>query len=292
MRTPQGFEMQKHPLRHKMYYAAGLSAVTTGKNTASFMVLRQYNGGTTLNTIVVNPKHTGYVRETGCIVQPNSIIDRLRIKLNFSLTEAGQAENGPIKVWWQPIFFSFGEKLDAADDDTGTTVAAILELIKDATKEDVTPLFNNIKHDVLGVSDRSHPITTINTGTETIGMLNMDTDLTSEGLTWDDELVQTAMQRYTNKGALKACLGRRRFMTLDKNHLHQSYFINKRPPRAVTRIVPYSYMAIVVHVPLVTDDDQFYFNQVLVADLAQIGVTCKIQYHEWNNEHHQESTGP
>ncbi len=44
MRTPQGFEPQKHPLRHKMYYAAGLSVTTTGKNSVMFTVIRNYKG--------------------------------------------------------------------------------------------------------------------------------------------------------------------------------------------------------------------------------------------------------
>ncbi len=288
MIPPRGFSEPKHPLRHKMYYAASLSPITGTLNTCSFQVLRHYVTSIDPDTIIVNPKRTDYDEETGSVVNKDSIIDRLRIKLNFSLTKNGIDTGSPFKCWWQPIFFSFPEKLDAADKDTGTTVATILQLIKDATKEDVTPLFNNVKHSILGASDRLHPVSTVNS-TETFTTLNMDTDLKSEGITWDDALLQNAMIRYTNKGALKACLGRRRFFTLSLNKLHHSEFINKRPPRAVRRIMPYSYMAIVCHVPLVTGDDQYYFAQDLTATIGYVGVTCKIRYHEWNNLHNQDS---
>ncbi len=290
MRTPQGFEPQKHPLRHKFYYAAGLNPLTTGKNTCSFAIIRNYKTADNPDTVDVNPKHAGFLKETGAICNPMSIIDRLTIKLNFNYTEDAGLDQTPIKCWWQPIFFSFPEKLDAADEVTTTTVATILQLVKDATQEDVTPLFNNIKHSQTADSDRGHPFSTVNL-TETFAIMNMDTSAASEGITWDDDLVQSAMQYYSNKGALKACLGRRRFMTLSTNHRNQSYFINKQPPRAVRRIMPYSYMAIICHVPFVTDDDQYYFSKPVTADVAYIGVTCKVRYHEWHNEHNQDLTG-
>jgi len=291
MREPAGFEPQKHPLFHKMYYAAGLSPVTVGKNTCSFAVIRNYKGAVNPDTIDVNPKHTNFLKEGGAVCNPMSIIDRLTIKLNFSYTEDANNDQTPLKCWWQPIFFSFPEKLDAADEVSTTTVATILQLVKDATQEDVTPLFNNLKHSVVGASDRSHPVSTVNLAESALTHLNMDTNATSEGVTWDDDLVQSAMQYYTNKGALKACLGRRRFFTLHANKRQQSYFVKKRPPRAVRRIMPYSYMAIICHVPLVSEDDQTYFSKACSIDVAYVGVTCKIRYHEWHNEHNQDLTG-
>ncbi len=192
MRTPAGFEPQKNPLRHKFYYAAALSCVTTGKNSAMFLVVRNYLGANNPDTIDVNPKHADFDKETGAVCNPMSIIDRLTIKLSFTRAENVAAEAGPLKCWWQPIFVSFPEKLDAADEFTSTTVAAILNLVKDATQEDITPLFNNIKHQTTpGASDRNHPISTVNL-TDSITTLNMDTNLTSEGVTWDDDLMQKA----------------------------------------------------------------------------------------------------
>ncbi len=293
MRTPAGFEMQKHPLRHKFMYRIGLSLATGTINSAYLLLIRNYKTLNAASGIEVNPKHANFAVETGTMCAPNSIIDRLTIKLDFSYTEDNQSKSQgtSCKLWWQPIFFSFPEKLDAADDVSTTTVAAILQLVKDATEEDVTPLYNNVKHSTAGSSDKLQAVSTINK-TETFGMLNMDTSLATEGVTWDDDLLQSAMQYYTNKGALKACLGRRRYMTLSGNHRHKSYYIAKKPPRAVRRIVPYSFMAILVHMPLISDDDQLYHSLSPDATIAYVGVTAKIRYHEWNNEHHQELIGP
>ncbi len=291
MRPPPGFESQKFPLRHKMYYAAGLNPVTAKKNTAAFLVMRNYKGANAPSTVDVNPHNSNYVTETGTICNPMSIIDSLKIKLNFNYySPATGVKDEPIKLWWQPIFGSFPEKLDAADDVSGTTVATILQLVKDATQEDVTPLYGNTKHDVAGSSDRSQPASTVNL-TEVFGDLNMDTDLTSEGIDWDDALVQEAMQSYTNKGALKACLGRRRYMTLGPNKRHMSYYIDKKPPSPIRRVMPYSFMVILVHMPLVTENDQLYYGVAPTATIAHVGATCKIRYHEWHFDHNQDQAG-
>ncbi len=291
MKPPPGFRAQEFPLRHKFYHAAGLNPVSTIVNTAFFPIVRNYLSANAPTTIDVNPKHVSFDKETGAICNPHSIIDKLKIKLDFNFTEDAHSPQTPLKLWWQPVFNAFPEKLDAADDFTGTTVATILQLVKDVTEEDVTPIYANTKHSVAGASDRSHPSSTVNF-TETFGTLNMDTNLTSEGVTWDDDLLQNALLHYTNKGALRSCLGRRRYLTLDQNHKHKSYFIDKQPPRAVRRIVPYSFFGIIIHVPLIgTSDDQAYFSQAEAASIAYVGVRMKVRYNEWNQDHRQEMSG-
>ncbi len=290
MIPPKGFKAEMYPLRHEMFYALGMSAVTVGKNTCILTLVKNYKGADAANTVDTNPHHASFVVETGAICVPMSIIDKLRLKLQFTWTKNANTISATLKGWWQPIFFSFPEKLDAADDKTTTTVAALLGLLKDATQEDVTPLFNNIKFDTTGASDRTHPVSTINL-TETFGILNMDTDLTMEGITHDDKAMQRALAYYTNKGALRACLGKRRYFTLDRNHNYKSYFIDKFVPRPVRRIMPYSFFGIMIHIPLTTEDDQVYHSSALTADVAYVGVNAKIRYHEWNADHNQELSG-
>ncbi len=290
MRPPPGFETQKFPLRHKFYHACGLNTITTGKNTAHFPIIRNYKSSNAPDTIDVNPHNSAFDKETGAICNPMSIIDKLKIKLTFSYTEENLNLDNPTKFWWQPLFFSFKEKLEAADDFTTTTVATILQLVQEAGKEDVTPIYNNLKHTVLGSSTRSHPLSTVN-ATESVAILNMDTDATSEGVTWDDVLVQNAMLHFTNKGALKACMGRRRWVTLSRHKTHQSFFLDKPAPRPVRRVMPYSYMGIVIHVPKVTDEDQYYMSGSPTATIGYIGVTCKVKYDEWHFDHNQAQAG-
>ncbi len=287
---PRGFEEGKHPLRHKMYYTAGLSLITATQNTAHFPVVRYYKTVNDPDTIDVNPKHASYDKETGPMCSPQSIIDRMKINITLSLTKIALSKVTAIRCWWQPIINAFPEKLDAADDFTGDTVASLLKVTKDATEEDVTPSFSDVKFTVVGSSDRLHPLSTVNK-TETIAHANLDTDATAESVGWNDENIKDALLHYTNKGALRSCLGRRRYVTLtEKNPIH-SFYIDKPVPRAIRRMVPYSYMGILIHLPVVADNDQIYQDTDPTAAIAYVGATVKIKYNEWNSEHNQDRAG-
>ncbi len=287
MIPPKGLKTQQYPLRHQMYYTAGLNPVTTGNHSTYFTVARNYKTVTAVDTIDTNPKHASFVVDGGCVCAPMSMLDNLTIKLDFSYSNLAPVKANALKCWWQPIFNVFPEKLDAADEKTTTTVAALLSLVKDATEEDVTPLFTNIKFTGAGASDVNHPVSTVNL-TETFTTLNMDTDLDMEGITHDDKVLQDALKYYTNKGALKSCLGRRRYVVLDENHIHKSFYIRKRPPSAVRRIMPYSFFGLLIHMPPVTNPDQIYQDEALAATISYINVSCKIRYDEWNSGHNSE----
>ncbi len=307
MRPPSGFESQLYPLRHRLIYSAGLSLVTTTMNSCFFTILRHTNDviANTPKTIVVNPHNTNYVTDNGPAVQKMSIIDRLTMSLKFNMTAhclptahvSGTSTNEifrgdgitHIKLTWRPVFFTFPEKLDAADDDTGTTVAAILGLTKDATFEDVVPLTTN-KLPVAGASDLSQPGSTVNI-VEDFGDYNMTTNLTMEDHPWDEDLFQEAMKRYTNKGALKACVGRTRTVHLSSNRPYKTFYIDKFVPRAVRRIMPYSFFGIQIDLPTSSAIGQDYHAVVLNTSTAHVGVKMIANFHEWNSDHFQDMSG-
>ncbi len=288
MIPPKGFKDPLHPLRHRFGYGFGLSAVTTTINSGMMILIKNYKGANLADTIKVNPKNAGFELETGAICNEQSIIDKLRISMRFNYTEAAKTSGiNALHVMWRPIFVSFPEKLDSVDDKSTDTGAAVLSLVKDATEEDVTPLFNNVKFGVVGTSDTLQPVSTANL-TETFGILNMDTDLTMEGVSWDEKRFQNSLKYYTNKGAIKACVGKTRHMTLTENRPTKNYYIDKFVPRAVRRIMPYSFMGILVHCPVVTDDDQFYVSGAVTASVVDVGIKAIISYHEWHMDHIQE----
>ncbi len=288
MIPPRGFKADLNPLRHKLYYAAGLEAADTLTSTTMFTVARHYKSTNIPSTVKVNPHNANFVRETGSVCNGMSIIDKLSMTLKFNLSKIGINEQVPFHVMWMPIFFSFPEKLSAADEETGETVASLLEVVSDATEEDVTPSFNNTKSNVVGTSDRSQPLSTVNL-TETVAIMNMDTDATHEMVTWDIVKFYNALQYYTNKGALKSSIGKIRHLTLDSNRRTKIYNINKFVPRAIRRIVPYSFMGILVRLAVVAEDDAPYVPVALTAGVT-VGVTCMINYHEWHPDHNQETS--
>ncbi len=307
MRPPRGFEAEKWPLRHRLIYATGLGLSTDNLNTVFMPIVMSSKDTDVLpNTIQVNPHNSAYEEDAGPLCAQMSIIDRMRISLKFNMThhcdvthhasgvsgaEAFEGDSiNAIKFLWRPIFNVYPEKMDAADDDTGDTVAAILAMTKDATNEDIVALTTN-KLASAGPSDRNHPISSVN-AVQVNTDFNYTSSLVMEDHVFDETLLQTALRRYTNKGALRSCLGRTRHVTLTRARPFANFFIDKFVPRAIRRVQPYALMGIQVHMPYDVDIGQITLTKDATAGLAHLGVKMIVNYHEWNSEHDQERGTP
>jgi len=303
---PSGFENTLYPLRHRLVHSYGLSMKDEDNNTAITTLVRHTNdiittGAGVPKMIVVNPRNTAYVSDAGPAVCNMSILDKLSLSLKFNMTDncsdrqetaAGVFTGDTIhslKFFWRPIFFSFSEKLAAADDDTGTTVEAILGLTSDATFEDVVPLTTN-KLPTTGASNIAHPASTVNIA-EVFGDYNMTTNLNGEDQPWDEDLFQDALKRFTNKGALKSMVGRTRHVTLTRSKPYMNFFIDKFVPKSIRRVQPFTFFAIQVHVPIVSHVSSPYHATTLTGSVAHLGVKLICHYHEWNNGHYQQPEG-
>ncbi len=303
MRPPKGFESEKYPLRHRLKYGFGLSLGSSFDNTALLpIVMSSTDMAAGPATIIVNPHNTNFVSDTGPLVRQMSIIDRMRISLKFTMTSdcepahhiSGTSTNEvfggddvpAFKFLWRPIFNVYPEKLDAADDDTGTTVAAILALTKDATNEDVVPITTN-KLDTTGPGDFLQPMSTVN-DVQVFGDFNLTTNTSMEDHVFDEDLLQDALRRYTNKGALRSCMGRTRHVTLTRNRPFKNFFIDKFVPRAIRRVQPYGFFGIQIHLPLDADDEQLFLLEDASSDGVHLGVRMLANFHEWNFEHNQD----
>jgi len=292
MIPPSGFKSELYPLRHRLQYSVGMSMKTGTMNTVFLTFLRHTNDviAGTPGSIVVNPHNTNYVEDAGPAVCKMSIIDKLSMSLRFNLTEGFKVDSlVNLSFLWRPIFFSFNEKLGAADDDTGTTVESLLALTSDTTFEDVVPLTTN-KMPVIGSSAKNQPVSSVNIA-EVFGDYNMTTNVAMEDQVWDEDLFQSALRRYTNKGALRSMVGRTRHVTLDVNRPWKNFYIDKFVPSAVRRIQPYSFFGIQIHLPLVDSATQSYTSTAVTGSVAHLGVRCLVNYHEWNPDHYQEMSG-
>lgn len=286
-RQPQGLVAEKHPLKHKFRYSFGLNASIANANTAFIPLIKNYKSVTDPGTTKVNPHNSNVDLETGAVCAPMSIIQNLTLSMSFNaLTAQTLDELKMVKFWWMPIFGSFPEKWDADDDSGGGTVAAMLQITKDATEEDLTPITTN-KLKVLGISDVLHPVSTVNLA-ETFTILNMTTDLVMEDCPFDATAFFNLMQYGTNKGALKSVVGKIRHGQVGYGTGPQtkSYFIKKFVPRAVRRIVPYSFFGIMIHLPLISEHGQTYSEDIsLGTTLNHIGIKVHVNYDEWHEEH-------
>ncbi len=306
MIPPKGFKSQLYPLRHRVMYAFSLGAVSDTQNTALCpLIMSSSDIVNPVDQVVVNPHNTLYESDNGPLVAKMSIIDKLNLSIKFNATHfwadrshtSGQSTSElfsgdniqSLKFLWRPIFFSFKEKLEAADDDTGTTVAAILALTHDATNKDVVPLTTN-KLPTAGLSEFTHPISTVY-DTQVLTDFNMTTSLAMEDHVWDEDLFLEALRRYTNKGALKACVGSTRHVTLSRDRPYKNFFINKFVPRSIRRVMEYTFMGIQVHLPLEFEIGQHFFTQNLTSGAGHLGCKIIANYHEWNSDHFQDMTG-
>ncbi len=307
MRPPKGFENEKYPLRHKLILKTGLNIGLSGQNTILIpLVMSSTDMAGLPSTIVVNPHNTNYVEDTGPLVRQMSIIDRMRISLKFIMTHhcgpghetAGTyGANGQtdatftgddipaFNFLWRPIFNVYPEKLDAADDDTGNTVAAILGLTKDATNEDIVPLTTN-KLPSEGPAETVLPTSVINDVQVTTDY-NMTTNLNPEDHVFDETLLQDALRRFTNKGALRSCMGRTRHVTLTRNKPYANFYIDKFVPRAIRRVQPYGFFGIQIHLPIETDIGQHFIAKTVTDSVTHLGIGMIASFHEWNFEHDQ-----
>jgi len=287
---PRGLKSEEHPLKHKFRYSFGLTANLAAANSAFVPLIKNYKGVTAPSTTFVNPMSDQIDLEGGAVCAPMSIIQNLTLSIKFNaLKNMDTDEMKNVRFLWMPVFGSFKEKWEA--DDTGAgggKVAAMLQLTLDATQEDMTPITTN-KLKSLGTSDVSHPLSTVNLAEVATTHLNMTTDATMEDCPFNLEAFYNLIQYGTNKGALKACVGQIRHGNVgfgaDRSYA-KSYFIKKFVPRSVRRIVPYSFMGIMIHVPLITDHGQTYTeDSSLNSTLNHIGVKIHVTYDEWNIEH-------
>ncbi len=303
MRTPKGFEQDKNPLKHKLVYNTTLNMGNENQNTTILPIVMHSNEmDVAASTIQVNPHNSGFEIDGGPLCREMSIIDRMRISLKFNMTdhcgishhssgtstnEVFVGDNIPaIKFLWRPIFNVYPEKMDAADDFTGTTVAAILGMTKDATFEDIIPITTN-KLPAIAPGTTNQPVSTVN-AVQVITDFNFTTNFAPEDHVWDEDLLQTALRHYTNKGALRSCLGRTRIVTLTRNKPFVNFYIDKFVPRAIRRVQPYGFFGIQVHLPIDTDYEQYATSTSTTGSIGHLGVNMIVNYHEWNNEHDME----
>ncbi len=296
MIPPRGFETEKYPLRHRIQYSFELGMGNGNKNTACLPIIHSSSEmDVAASTIQTNPHNANFEEDGGPLVRQMSIIDRMRISLQFNMlhtcgplheTAAGTFTGDDIPAFsflWRPIFFSFGEKLDAADDDTGNTVATILALTKDDTFEDVVPITTN-KLPTTTNSELVQPMSTVN-AVQVFGDFNLTTNTGMEDHVFDEDLFQRAMRHFTNKGALKACVGRTRFTTLTRGMPYKNYYLDKFVPRAVRRVVPFTSMFIQVHMATGSQVSQLFQSGSISTTLGHLGCKVTALYHEWNVEH-------
>ncbi len=284
--VPRGLEAQKHPLKHRFDYSFGLSAFTPTMNSFWVTLVRSVKKAsqTAPSTTLVNPHNPSRDVETGPVCAQMSIIQNMNIYVTMTKGFSVQTA-APWKLSITPFFCSFENKYDAADDDSAVTVASIMQLTKDTTEEDVVPLTTNKLPDIAD-SNRPQPLSTVNLAEAFDTHYNMTTNSKNEDTAFNTETFHQILSSGTNKGALKACLGRtKRYSFFKDTSTIKTLVMKKFVPRNIRRIVPFTFFGLLFHVPVSVDIDSFYQELGVTAAKPNIGVRVLVRYDEWNEEH-------
>lgn len=289
---PRGFKSVLYPLFHRFKYTVGLSAVTATENSTMCTIVRGSQDSAMIDpdAIEVNPINPNFAQETGVMCHQMSLIEKVKLSISFTLTEDALADGiDSLTVKYMPIFCAFAEKLASVDKVTSATAASVLELLSDATNEDVTPLYGGASTPVsAGASLGSHPVSTVN-DTEVFGDLNLTSNLLMESVAWNNEQFFDSVKFFSNKGAIRSMVGQQRSVYLTRQRPTVRVFMNKFVPRAVRRIVPHSAFFMLFHVPLDSETDQVFYSGALTTAKAHVGIKMNVSYHEWNSDHRQET---
>ncbi len=294
MIPPRGFEATKRPLHHRFNYNVGLGCASVAENTTLMSLVRNYKTVVGPDAMYTQYKHPSWSGdETGAVCNPMSLLDKFKGGIEFNLTKVAIETDKmtALRFCWFPIWFSFDNLLDVADDVTSTTVATLLGVTKDATEEDVIPTFSGTDTSLAGLGENNHPTSNINLNAE-VGTthLGLTTDGKMEGTDFVYDNLATALRLYTNRKALSASIGtiRQEILTDKRTRIYRKlpFFI----PKQVQRIVPYSYFGICTYVYKENDKRQVMIPAALTASSSQITCQLNCSYDEWNNMHIQEMT--
>ncbi len=290
MIPPRGFRAELFPLRHRFNYGFGLNGVTATLNSSIATIVKG-SADTAMNnpnTIEVNPHNATFAEETGALCHQMSILEKIKISIRITLTEQARLDGvDSATVKYMPIFCSFPEKLASTDDRTGFTAASVLELVGDATNDDVIPLYAVKTPTVASASAVAHPMSTVN-DTEVFGDMGLTTNTAMETVAWDNTLFFQAVKFFTNKGAIRSMVGKQRSVHLTSNRPTKQIFIDKFVPRAVRRVVSHSYFGMLFHYPLDSEPDQNFYSGAFSTPTPQIGIKMNVSFHEWNADHIQD----
>ncbi len=273
---PKGYRASEYPLPHDFDYKFSLGLGAGTKDSTIITLLRTSEVCNAPDTIEVNPKNANFAEETGPLIQNDSIIPKLSVRMECRMSEkAFHTDNiHYIKFHYMPLYCSFVDNYDAIDDKTGVKIEDIIEMQHDTTNKDGYPKFAGNK---LPGAGGSQPLSTIN-ASEALADYGLTTTAVLEDVTFDEDLFFDALSYYTNGPMLKTVIGGYRTAFVNRDRKWQQ-FSNKFTMPKVKRGNPYTFCGILFHVPLGSQQGLISGEY---SDVEHLNFNIKVRYDEWN----------
>lgn len=289
-RPPPGYDVNDEPLPHQFSYNFKLGCVNETSNKLQLVFLRTSNLSIQNKLIHVNHRHADFAKDTGPLVQDESIINRIRIRTTIMATEQMLSIDRlpAMAYYWYNIHGAFEDSWTPADKLTTTTIAQLLHVTSDTTNEDVVPETSGAN---LGAVD--HPVSTV-TGTEVFGTYDLSTTLTPENTTDDANILQElydAKSYYTNGGKLNSLMGHINRKILTPNRTIFTMYEDRFVPRQCRHGNPHMYFGRQYLVPAIGDIAQVLPSSTLTSETQHLGGIVTVNFNEWNRDFDQSRGG-
>ncbi len=286
-RPPPGYNKRDKPLHHSFYYSIGLRADSSQLNKSMMTFLRTTLDSVDPATINVNPRNSAFAVETSPTICFDSIIQMMTITQSIFLSEAAIATDkiNQFAFYDWNIHGAFEDSWTPADEKTTTTIAQLLHVTSDTTKEDVVPEVNGVK-----ITGKDQPVSNKVFPTEAFGDYNLTTNKVPEGTTDDFDMIDEifdAKQYYTNGGKLNSLMGKIN-KTILTNHKRQSLRFEKRfTPKNVRFGNPHLFFGRQLYLPKVDEKGQLMIQGGTVGAAPQVGIKTNVRFNEWNPDFDQ-----
>lgn len=274
---PRGYRMQEYPLPHNFTYNFFLNMENETQNSTILTLFRTSEAAVGVENVEVNPRHANFAEDGGCVIHTGSIVPKISLSIlaNIGKNAIETDKLQHMRFSWTPLYISFLNSLEAADEKTGVQIEDILELQHDVTNKDTYPLFSTTDLAVPG----TQPMSTVPL-TEVFGDIGLTVDTKLESVAYDEDLFYDAMSYYTNSAMLRKVTGKTNIVNLSQSRMYR-YTSNRFTYPSVKRGNPYTFCGILFHVPQVGSAHQFA-DSTETTDVATLHVGVQVRFDEWN----------
>ncbi len=217
-----------------------------------------------------NPQHASFATtdEPHCYPQSkvNSLYSKTVVSMSKECWNTDKIEEFLCCVI--PVYFSFKEDYEATDEVSTSTVAALLEMQKEATDRQGYPIFNNAN--LAGDN--------VAMGTAQLGLT---TDDAIEGITFDIDALYNALHYYSNAGKLRTCMGKPIFKRVRRGKSATFNLSYKMNPK-VKRLNEYTYCGRIITIFNAASDIQLCQASDDTA-VTHAVVSTLDRFAEWND---------
>ncbi len=279
-KPPRGYKPTDKGLPHEFTYYTGLTIHNTTQNSLLMTYLRTSKDTVDPDTIEVNPKNSSFVVDAGAVICFDSIVPEIEIKKSYVYDYGAQQTSklGPLKLQTMKIFGHHKISWEADDPLSGSTVATILEVIKDATKEDVVPVVNGTK--LLNASIQE--VSTITMTEAAIADYNLTTTNILEGSTEILRALRDTEQYKIIGPKIKTMHAPIREYILSPQRPVHKIYEKRMVPKQAQFADDYVYYGELITLPDKTSDSQICNNAISTTAISHIFIKHDISFIEFN----------